>query len=92
MEVPTRQTAKVGERSRLEGLGTIDEVGKVELGDVVADDEVRIDFLEEISPGDEEVGFLRKLYHVCPDDVGARVESEDIADKRCALACSGWGQ
>lgn len=84
--VLTRQTTKVRERSRFESLSAVDEVGKIELGDVVTDDEVRIDFLEEISPGDEEVGFLLELYHVRTNDVGAGIESEDVTDKWCALA------
>lgn len=82
----TLQATEVRERRRLERLGSVNEVGEVKLGDVVADDEVRVDRLDKLAPAREQVGLLLELDDVRADDVGARVEREDVAHERLRLA------
>ena len=59
----------------------VDEVGEVEIGDVVAYHDIGVDFEEEGFPGEEE-GFLGWVFEdLGADDLGAGVNSEDIADE-----------
>jgi len=84
----TLEPAEVGKVGDLERLCAVHEVRQVELARVVPDDEVRVDLLDELAPLRQEVLLALELEHLGPDDVGARVEREDVADEGLALACT----
>jgi hypothetical protein len=63
------------------GAGAVDEVGQVKVCNVVAGDDVRVDLLDEIFPREEEafLGFVGE--DLGSDNLGARVDGEDVADE-----------
>jgi hypothetical protein len=68
-------------------LGTVDEVGEVEVCNVVAYEDVGVDFEEEGFPGEEE-GFLGGVFEdLGAYDLGAGVDCEDVSDEGFAGTC-----
>ena len=55
--------------------------------DVVADDEIRVDLFDELLPAREEIRLLLEFDDLGTDNVGAGVESEDVADEGLGLTC-----
>ena len=86
-------TTEVGKLGRLERFGSIEQVWEVEVGNVVADDDIRVDLLNEFGPSLEHVDLLVERKHLTSDDVRAGVEREDVLDKgrRFALPCDHVG-
>ena len=61
---------------------------QIEVRDVVPDDDIGIDLLDEVTPLQEKLSLVLEGDDLRANDMGARIESEDIADKRFAFACA----
>lgn len=88
----TFQSAEERKVGDLQRLGAVHEVRDIELTRVVADNDVRVDFFDERAPFREQLLLAGELEHLRPDDVCARVEREDVADERFAVACRDRGE
>jgi hypothetical protein len=69
-------------------LCSVEEIGKVEIANVVANDDIRVHLFEEVSPGHEHLFFSVKLVYLGVDDQAASVEYEDIPNERLGLSVS----
>ena len=79
----TTQKGKVGD---LQCLGSVQQIGQVEIGDIVADQHVGVDFLDKLAPFQKKVTLVLELKNLRADDMRASIESENVADKWPLLA------
>lgn len=65
---PTRtlEPAQIRELASLERFCTVNQVRKIELRDVVANDQIRVDFFNKLLPSREQICFFFEL-----DDLGS---------------------
>jgi hypothetical protein len=85
----TLEPAQEGKVFGLELLRSIEQVRQVEVGNIVANDDVRIALLDKLTPALEHLGLVLELEHLGADDVRAGVEGEDVADEGLQLALPG---
>ena len=83
----TPKPAKVRKGRRFERFSPVDQVRQVKVGNVVADDDVRVGLLQELAPTQEQVLLLVKLKDLSADDVGAGLQRKDVPDEGFAFAC-----
>jgi hypothetical protein len=83
----TLHTTQVRKFLQLQSLGTIHEIGEIEIGNVISDDEVSIDFFEKVPPFLEHVSFFVKREDLGANDVRALFKSENITDEWFRIAC-----
>ncbi len=69
------------EAVNLEVLGPVEEVGKVEVGNVVACDDVRVHLVEEVPPGRKHLLLLLEGQDLGGHDGACCVEAEDISNE-----------
>lgn len=67
-------------------LRAIHEIWKIEVGRVIADDDIRVDLIHEVPPSLKHLALIVKRLYLRPDDVRARVECENVSHKRLRLA------
>ena len=67
--------------------GPVDEVGQVKIGNVVAGNDVGVDLLDKVFPGEKEglLGWMGE--DLGAHDLGAGIDCEDVADKGFRGAC-----
>ena len=67
--------------SHVQVRGSVDQVGRVKVVDVVAGDDVRVDLSHELGPSFQKQGFLVTGYHIRSNDWRACVQGEDVPDE-----------
>jgi hypothetical protein len=72
---------------RLQSLGAVHEIRQIEVGGVVANDNVRINLLDEVTPPLQHLVLVLIREHLRADDMRTRVQREYVPDERLALAC-----
>ncbi len=82
----TDKPSKISKVRDLQCLCPVQQIWKIEIGDVVPDDHVRIGFLDEFPPLEEQLPFILELDNLRSDDVCTRVESKHILYERFGLA------
>ena len=68
-------------------LRAIHEIWEIEVGRVVANDYIRVNLIHEVPPSLEHLALIVEGLHLRPNDVGARVEREDVSHKRLRFTC-----
>jgi hypothetical protein len=78
-------TAEEGIPTHVEGCGSIDDVGEIEVHYVVPSDDIGVNLYEEVPPGLQELLLAPKAVHLGADDGGTGPQSEDIAYQGLSL-------
>ena len=79
-------TPEEGIPAHVEGRGSIDDVGEIEVHYVVPSDNVGVDLDEEVPPGLQELLLAPEAVHLGTDDGGTGPQGEDIAYQGLSLA------
>lgn len=78
-------SAELREVRLFQELGPIDDIRYVKIDDVVACDDVCIDFANKITPGSQHRGLILEAVHFAANDWRAILQSENISDEHFTL-------
>ena len=79
-------TSQKWERGHFQSLGTVQQVGKIKVGNVIPNDHIRIHTLHKVGPRLEKLDFSVKRHHMAPHNVRTRTERENVLYKGRRLA------
>ena len=79
-------TPEEGIPTHVEGCGSIDDVGEIEVHYVVPSDDIGVDLNEEVPPGLQQLLLAPKAVHLGANDGGTGPQGEDIAYQGLSLA------
>lgn len=88
LEKLTPDSPKIGEFIDLERFRSVHEVWEIEIGNVVPNDNIRIDLFNEVSPCLKQLGFVIKRNNLRPYDMCTRIKSENVANEGFSLSCN----
>jgi hypothetical protein len=95
MKASTLDAAEIRKLFCLDCLGTVHEVRKIEAGDVIPDDDIRIDLGNELLPCLQHPGLVLEADDLWPYNVGYLLQAEHVSDKwrsfaftRCSILTS----
>lgn len=79
-------TSEEGIPAHVEGRGSVDDVGEIEVDYVVPSDDIGVNLDEEVSPGLQKLLFTPEAVHLGANDGGTCPQGEDIAHQGLSLA------
>jgi hypothetical protein len=77
----TVQSSKERKLPDLQSSRAVNKIRKIEIRDIVANYDIRIDLLDKFTPCIKHVGLTPVRNDLRANDAGARVQSEHISDK-----------
>lgn len=85
----TLQPRPVWKASAFQMLRSLQQVWEVKIGDIISNDDVRIHFRQEVSPGHQHFLLCIKLEYLCIDNETAGIKAEDISHEwlRFSVSC-----
>ena len=88
MGLNTFEPGPVRKLNTFEMFCSVEKVWEVEIGNVVADDDIWVDLLQEISPRHKHLILCAKLEYLSINNQTASIETENVANKRLRFSIS----